>query len=179
VCLAVSYGRFRTVIMGDLNWNKEFGLVCPTNKVGTVDMYLVSHHGSETSGAPAFVHAMRPRAGVMNNGPAKGGAVQTFQILRESPGFEDLWQNHYSIPGGSEHNKPEQFIANLEPRTLSAKTSSGQPTAPVHMGPAHWTKISAAEDGSFTITNSRNGFSKTYPARRAPTSQQAEAGARR
>jgi hypothetical protein len=144
--------------------------MCPTNKVGTVDMYLVSHHGSETSGSPAFVHALRPRAGVMNNGPAKGGAVQTFQILRESPGFEDLWQNHYSIPGGSEHNKPEQFIANLEPRTLSAKTNAGQPTAPVHMGPAHWIKISAAEDGTFTITNSRNGFSKTYPARRSKQS---------
>jgi hypothetical protein len=82
--------------MGDLNWNKEFGLMCPVNKVGTVDVYLVSHHGSDTSGSPAFVHALRARAGVMNNGPAKGGAVETFQILRESPGFEDLWQNHYS-----------------------------------------------------------------------------------
>jgi beta-lactamase superfamily II metal-dependent hydrolase len=166
VSLAVAHGRFRTVIMGDLNWNKEFGLMCPINKVGTVDLYLVSHHGSETSGSPAFVHALRPRVGVMNNGPAKGGAVQTFQILRESPGFEDLWQIHYSIPGGSEQNRPEQFIANLEPRALSDKNNAGQPTAPVHMGPAHWTKISASSDGSFTVTNSRNGFSRTYQPRR-------------
>lgn len=31
--------------------------------------------------------------------------------------------------------------------------------------PAHYIKISAQEDGSFTVTNSRNGFSKTYAAR--------------
>ena len=50
----------------------------------------------------------------MNNGPRKGGAVQTFQILGASPGLVDLWQNHYSIPGGSQHNRPEAFIANLD-----------------------------------------------------------------
>ena len=27
---------------------------------------------------------------------------------------------------------------------------------------AHWIKVSAAADGSFTVTNGRNGFSKTY-----------------
>ncbi len=33
---------------------------------------------------------------------------------------------------------------------------------PVHNGPAYWVKISAREDGSFTVTNARNGFSKEY-----------------
>jgi hypothetical protein len=33
------------------------------------------------------------------------------------------------------------------------------------MTPAHWIKISANADGSFTISNSRNAFSKTYPRR--------------
>ena len=96
----IGFGQFRTVIMGDLGWNLERDLMCPVNRLGAVDLYLVSHHGSETSGSPALVHAIRPRAAVMNNGAAKGGAVQTFQILRESPGLEDLWQNHYSIPAG-------------------------------------------------------------------------------
>ena len=27
---------------------------------------------------------------------------------------------------------------------------------------AHWIKVSAAADGSFTVTNGRNGFSKSY-----------------
>ena len=163
----ITFGQFRTVIMGDLGWNLERDLMCPANKVGTIDLYLVSHHGSETSGSPSLVYAMHPRAAVMNDGAGKGGAPQTFQILRDSPGLEDLWQNHYSIAAG-DLNRPETFIANLEPRSLSAKTASGQPTAPVHMGPAQWIKISASENRTFTVTNSRNGFSKTY-ALRTPT----------
>ena len=114
VSLFVTYGRFRTVIMGDLTWNKEFELMCPTNPLGDVDVYLVSHHGSDTSGSASLVHALRPRAAIMNNGPRKGGAIQTFQILGRLPGSVDLWQNHYSVPGGKEHNRPEAFIANLD-----------------------------------------------------------------
>ena len=106
----------------------------------------------------------------MNDGAAKGGAPQTFQILKDSPGLEDLWQNHYSIAAG-ELNRPEILIANVEPRTLSAKTASGQPTAPVHMGAAGWIKISASEDRTFTITNSRNGQTKTYRPRTGTVGQ--------
>ena len=158
----ITYGQFKTVIMGDLGWNLERDLMCPAAKIPPVDLYLVSHHGSETSGSPALVYALRPRAAVMNDGAAKGGAAQTFQILRDSPGLQDLWQNHYAIAAGASENRSENFIANLEPRTMSAQTPSGQATAPVHMGPANWTKISAAEDGSFTVTNSRNGYTKNY-----------------
>ena len=164
VSLSLTFGRFRTVIMGDLNWNNEFDLMCPNNPLGEVDLYLVSHHGSDTSGSPALVHALRPRAAIMNNGPRKGGAVQTFQILAASPGLEDLWQNHYSVPGGREHNRPEPFIANLDE---GARLPGAAPdAAPVHMGPANWIKVSASEDGGFTITNSRTGATKRYPPRR-------------
>ena len=31
-----------------------------------------------------------------------------------------------------------------------------------HNGPAFYFKVSAQQDGTFTVTNSRNGFSKTY-----------------
>jgi competence protein ComEC len=158
--LFITHGKFRTIIMGDLNWNKEFELMCPNNLLGIVDLYLVSHHGSETSGSEAFVHALRPRVAIMNNGARKGGAVQTFQILRASPGLEDFWQNHHSIAGGTEHNRPEPFIANLE--ETSASTDGTQSTVPTHMGAAHWIKVSAHDDGSFIVTNSRNAFSKTY-----------------
>ena len=37
---------------------------------------------------------------------------------------------------------------------------------PAHNGAAYWIKVSAKEDGSFTVTNARNGFSKTYAARK-------------
>ena len=155
----VSYGEFRTIIMGDLTWNKEYDLMCPDNKVGTVDAYLVSHHGAETSGSEALVHALEPRVAIMNNGPRKGGAIQTFQILGTLESLDHLWQNHYSLVGGEEHNMPERFIANLEDGGTRDRG------APVHMGAAHWMKLSAQSDGGFTVTNSRNGFSRSYEPR--------------
>jgi beta-lactamase superfamily II metal-dependent hydrolase len=162
--LLLTYERFKTIIMGDLTWNKEFELMCPANPLGDVDVYLVSHHGSDTSGSAALVHALRPRAAVMNNGPRKGGAPLVFQILSETPGLVDLWQNHYSVPGGQQHNRPQDFIANLDEGAPLPGAKPG--AAPVHMGPANWIKVSARPDGSFTITNSRTGFSKSYPARK-------------
>jgi hypothetical protein len=36
----------------------------------------------------------------------------------------------------------------------------------VHNGAAYWIKVSAQQDGSFTVTNARNGFSKNYQAGR-------------
>ena len=158
----VGFGAFRAVIMGDLNWNLEHPLMCPDNKVGTVDLYLVSHHGSETSGSEALVRAIAPRAAVMNNGPRKGGAAQTFEILQATDSLADLWQNHYSIPGGEARNRPERFIANLEEGTPLADGRTA------HMGPAHWIRVSARRDGSFTVTNSRNGFSRSYGPRAVP-----------
>jgi hypothetical protein len=32
----------------------------------------------------------------------------------------------------------------------------------VHNGQAYWFKVVAHDDGSFSVTNARNGFSKTY-----------------
>ena len=158
ISAAVTFGRFRAVIMGDLNWNQEHPLMCPDNRIGTVDLYLVSHHGSETSGSEALAHAIAPRAAIMNNGPRKGGAPQTFEILGASPTLEHLWQNHYSIPAG-DANRPERFIANL---------GEGEPLADgrtVHMGTSYWIRAEARRDGSFTVTNSRTGFSHRYGPR--------------
>jgi hypothetical protein len=38
----------------------------------------------------------------------------------------------------------------------------GAPPPPAHNGQAYWLKVSASRDGSFSVTNARNGFSKTY-----------------
>ena len=35
-----------------------------------------------------------------------------------------------------------------------------------HTGPAFWIKVSAETDGTFTVTNTRNNFTKTYAARK-------------
>ncbi len=238
----VQFGKFRTVLLGDLYWAKEVELVCPQNKIGTVDLFLVSHHGQAQSNPPALVHGIRPRVAAMQNGTRKGGAVEAMRTILSSPGLEDLWQLHWSYNAMLELNPPGLFIANLDDNATIAGVLTAPPPAPRGGGagpgagrqgggaagapgagappagapaagpapqrgggapaaggpgagapgtpggraggapgqggagrgggqaaaahvPAHYLKISAHEDGSFTVTNSRNGFSKTYAAR--------------
>ncbi|MGE0446201.1 MAG: ComEC/Rec2 family competence protein [Vicinamibacterales bacterium] len=144
----LTYGRFRTIDLGDLTWNGELELVCPTNRIGQVDLYLTSHHGLAQSGSPQLVQALRPRVVVMNNGTRKGGAPDAFAVLQQTAGIEDLWQLHWSYNAGLE-NTPARFIANVDDAAHS---------------PAYLIEVAARPDGTFTVTNTRNGFSKTYPA---------------
>ena len=154
VGMAISLGAFRMVDFGDLTWNKEHDLACPNNLIGPVDFYLVSHHGKETSNSPMLVHALHPRAAVMNNGAHKGAEPGAFESLKTSPGLVALWQLHFNVEAGK-LNAPEKFIANLA--TGGTKDSGvpdeGTPNA-IHMA--------ASPDGSFTITNGRNGYHQIY-----------------
>jgi competence protein ComEC len=240
----ITFGQFRAIDLGDLLWNKELDLMCPNNPIGTVDLYLVTHHGLAQSGSEALVHGVRPRVAVMQNGPRKGGAVAAYEILERSPGLEAIWQLHWSYAGGIEHNPAGVFIANVDdPATIAgvlttpgggrgagggggapppgpttsapaggvptgrppadgpapapgqapaaAQPSSPAPPAAASQGqppvgtqapggtppgagrgnasaahtPAYYIKISAQPDGTFTVTNTRNGFSKTYVKR--------------
>jgi beta-lactamase superfamily II metal-dependent hydrolase len=154
----ISLGKFRMSDFGDLTWNKEHDLACPNNLIGTFDVYVVSHHGKETSSLPIMIHAMRPRVAVMNNGANKGAEIPTFVTLKSSPGLEDLWQLHYGVEA-AKRNSPEQFLANLG---TGGTKDSGVPDE----SPANYIKLSARADGSFTMTNSRNGFSKEYGPRK-------------
>ena len=169
VGLLITYGQFRAIDLGDLLWNKELDLMCPNNPVGSVDLYMVTHHGLDRSGSGALVHGVRPRVAVMQNGTRKGGSVQAYEIMRSSPGLEDIWQLHWSYSGRIEHNPAGVFIANIdEPAAIATvlTTPAGQRGggggANAAHTPAYYLKISAQNDGSFTVTNSRNGFSKTY-----------------
>jgi competence protein ComEC len=169
----VRFGKFRTVHLGDLTKNKEFELVCPNNRIGTVDVLLGLHHGLGTSNSEALVHALHPRVAIMNNGTRKGGDPEVMKTLHSSPGLEDLWEMHFSLLSGQEYTVPGMFIANtiddqqatmpIAPMPAPAP-GPGAPPAPVHNGKAYWIKLSAQQDGSFTVTNARNGFSKTYRA---------------
>jgi len=150
----ISLGKFRMADFGDLTWNKEHDLACPNNLVGAIDLYVVSHHGKETSSLPMLVYGMHPRVAVMNNGANKGAEIPTFDTLKHSPGLEDLWQLHYGIEAGP-RNSPEQFLANLG-------TAGTKDTGVPDERPANYIKLSARPDGSFTVTNTRNGFSKEY-----------------
>ena len=56
----------------------------------------------------------------------------------------DLWQLHESRNGGAQ-NSPDSFIANVDDGTTP-----------------YWLKMTAKEDGSFELLNSRTGFVKKY-----------------
>jgi hypothetical protein len=78
---------------------------------------------------------------------------------------------HFSVLSGQEYTPPGVFIANgvddqpgampIAPVPLPPPGPNAPPP-PVHNGRAYWVKVSAREDGTFTVTNSRNGFSKEY-----------------
>jgi competence protein ComEC len=241
----ISFGKFRMIDLGDLLWNREFDFMCPNNLIGTVDLYIVSHHGTDPSGSPALVHGLQPRVAISQNGTRKGGTLQTAQTLNSSPNFQDHWQLHWSYNGGTEYNPAGLFIANVDepaviaavltappqlpgggrggpvgpggggppaPLGAGAPPAGGPPTPPAtapaaagtaqppgaapqpptagpgqpgmapagrqggpgggrggpgtpHTGPAFWIKVSARADGTFTVTNTRNGFSRTYKPR--------------
>ena len=171
VGLLLSYGKFTFLNLIDLDWRSELQLVCPENKVGRVTLYQTSRHGSlDGAGAPAFLGAILPQVVVVNNGPKKGlGQVDkriqpivdmtrpalyeknSYLRLAALPGLEGIWQGHLSLLDmDPAHNTTEDMIANLDD-TLDCK--------------GHWIKASIANNGRFTMTNGRNGFSKTYTAR--------------
>jgi competence protein ComEC len=171
----ITFGRFRTVHLGDLTWNKESDLMCPTNRLGTVDLFIVSHHGQAISNSEVLMHALAPRVAIMNNGTRKGGQPDAMKVMFSSPGLEDLWQIHFSLLSGQEYTVPGMFIANgvdEQPAAIPIAATPapapgpGATPPPAHNGAAYWIKVAAREDGSFTVTNARNGFSKTYAARK-------------
>ena len=239
--------------------------MCPNNPIGPIDLYLVSHHGTDASGSAVLVHGLQPRVAVMQNGTRKGAGTQAMPTMRSSPGLEDIWQLHWGYGAGMEQNSAGVFIANIdEPAVIAgvltapprgggpgrggpgaggpggrrsgrgsvqaaagpgaggpgarpdpvrpdparadrvpvrrlragrAPQPAGAPGAPPPAGgpagtgpqpggpgqggpgggrgggaaaahtPAYWIKISAEQNGTFTVTNSRNNFSKTYTKR--------------
>jgi beta-lactamase superfamily II metal-dependent hydrolase len=144
--VVVQFGRFRFLDLGDLAGQPLFDLVCPNDRVGPVDAYLVSHHSGIDASDAATFEAFKPRVVISNNGVAKGGAPETLRSIRSSPGLLDAWQLHVSRRGGAD-NAPADRIANLDETT------------------AHWIKLSASEDGSFDVENGRTGIVRRYSAR--------------
>src|SRR4051812_45737596 len=114
VASVVTLGEFRLADFGDLLWNKEQELMCPNNPIGTIDLFMVSHHGLDQSNSPVLVQALRPRVAVMQNGTRKGAGTETMPTLRTSPGLEDIWQLHWGYGAATEQNSAGVFIANVE-----------------------------------------------------------------
>ncbi len=148
----LTFGKFRFLDLGDLTWNKELELSCPDNRIGQVTLYQATHHGffNDNSGAPAHVWALRPQVVIVNDGPQKGLGASAWETIAKIPGLEDTWQVHRALATDAAHNTSEQKIANTD-STAECK--------------GNFLKAVISSDGKYTITNSRNGFSKSYTAR--------------
>jgi competence protein ComEC len=144
--LVVQFGKFRFGDLGDNLWNEELAVLCPENRLGKMDLLLTPHHGTHVS--PPADYAMAPRVVIMNDGPKKGGKPEAYQMWRGSNGLEDLWQLHFALGGEKEGNSPDPFIANIDEKCEGK-----------------YLRVTAHEDGSFTVYNSRNKYTKTYAAR--------------
>jgi competence protein ComEC len=167
------YGDFTFLALIDLDWQKEMELACPVNRIGPITLYQSGRHGSfDGAGAPALLNAIKPQVVVINNGPRKGLGQQDatakvttpagrkvtpyerngYARLMQIPGIEGVWQGHLALlDQDPAHNTAADMIANTE-ETADCK--------------GHWIKASVQPNGQFTVTNGRNGFSRTYTARK-------------
>lgn len=146
--ILITFGKLKVLDLGDLTWDKEMQLMCLINRLGHVDILIVSHHGLYQSSSPALVDAISPVVALMDNGETKGGSTPTLETLEKDPRLEGLWQLHYSREGGVQHNVAQEFIANLK-----------------GTDPGNYFKVTANSSGSFTVMNSRTQEGKTYQAR--------------
>ncbi|HEY1498078.1 MAG TPA: MBL fold metallo-hydrolase [Acidobacteriaceae bacterium] len=140
------WGKLRILDLGDLTWDKEMAFLCPVNRLGHVDILIVSHHGWNQSSSPALVDAITPRVAIMDNGATKGGSKPTVETLRRIPGLEAFWQLHYSEEAGPD-NAPESFLANLH----------GPDTG-------YGLELTASRSGSISIYNPRTRATARYAA---------------
>jgi competence protein ComEC len=141
----ITYGKLRILDLGDLTRDKEKELVCPNNKLGQMDIYIVSHHGWYQSNSAVFLGAIAPRVAIMDNGAKKGGTPAAWEIIEKSPRLEAMWQLHFSEEGGPAHNVAPEFIANPE-------------------GPdaGNFLELTAWPDGKYEVLNSRTQKTVRY-----------------
>ena len=144
----LTFGKLRILDLGDLTWDKEMQLMCPVNKLGKVDVLVVSHHGWYQSSSPALVDAIRARVAIMDNGETKGGSTPTLETVSKAPGLEAMWQIHYSKEGGAAHNAKPEYIANLPGEDK-----------------ANYIELLGSQDGAVEVFNARTEKTSDYAAR--------------
>jgi competence protein ComEC len=160
VASLLSFGKVKIAAFGDLSWKKEHDLSCPMTRLGHVNLLIVTQHGSNISSNPASLADMRPDVAVMGSGGKKGGDVETIKAVEASPGLMGLWRLHENF-AHPEWDGDKNMIANLNPPASAvAAQAKSLFSAPPDRG--YDIRAEIAADGKITVTNDRNGFSKTY-----------------
>ncbi len=146
VVFKLSYGAFDFLDTGDLTWNIEHQLACPSNVIGQIDLYQVGHHGANTSNNPVLLQSISPTVAIMNNGAKKGGHPDSVKALRAVPSLKALYQVHRNIASSDAENAAPEFIANVD--------ENGSEMILVSVDAAQKT---------FTVTNGRTKVSQSFP----------------
>lgn len=155
VAIVIQFGRVRILDPADLTWDRERMLMCPVNKLGHVNLYIVGNHGMAGATSPVLVYGIAPQVAIMDNGATKGGGIPALDLIRNAPGKPVLWQLHDAERSG-EHNTDPERIANLE--------------APTGRGPSevndkgYMLIVTVSRDERFAILNQRTGQSQEYRA---------------
>jgi beta-lactamase superfamily II metal-dependent hydrolase len=143
----ITYGKVKIAAFGDLTWDREKDLFCPIDKVGKVDVYLASHHGTALSGSPAAVNALAPIVAIVGNSARKGADAARMKTIQASPRIQGVWQLHTTTVS-PDVNVDSTMIAN--PSTDQSKDRF------------YDLRLRIKKDGEITVINERNGFNKTY-----------------
>ena len=146
----ISWGKTRIAAFGDLTWDREKDLFCPTDRVGQVDVYLATHHGTGLSGSPAAVNALAPVVAIVGNSARKGADAERMKTIKASPRIQGVWQLHTTTVA-ADINGPAEMIAN----------ESTDQTKDKFFG----LRLRIQKNGEITVINERNGFNKTYGAK--------------
>jgi competence protein ComEC len=162
----LTWGKARVLDLGDLTKDKEKELMCPENKLGRIDLQVVSHHGWYQSSSAALVDAIGPRVAVMDNGAKKGGSTPVLEAFASDPNKPQLWQLHYSEEGGAAHNTEAARIANLSDAFVGATSGplSEEEKAGEHDA-GYLLRATVARDGAMAVWNERTGAVATIGAR--------------
>jgi competence protein ComEC len=144
----MQFGDFRFLDLGDLTWNVEQKLVCPSNLIGRITLFQVTHHGMNISNPPALLQAIQPQVAIMNNGAHKAGYPEVVQRLRDVKSIEAIYQMHRNVTSPDAENAPPDFIANLgEEQGCAGNTIT----------------VEVAGDAkAYQVRNDRTGSARTY-----------------
>lgn len=127
LAMHLTFGDFDLFAGGDLTWNIEHKFTCPGRVAPKVDVYLVNHHGADSSNHPALIDALAPEVAIVNNGPRKGGEPRTLAYLIEQLRDVGVFQLHRNVRPGAVNVEPARIANDAEACTAQPLTLRVEP----------------------------------------------------